>query len=86
MRQIREAEQGLDITSFLEGDSDYHKPSRRLSAICPIVSRKSTGMDKHDLKDLAFKVHALKGWGDLRGLLSIPRRRPPLKNRSTSRI
>jgi CheY-like chemotaxis protein/PAS domain-containing protein len=68
MRQIREAEQGLDITSFLEGDSDYHKTIETFVGNLPNrIEEMRQAMDKHDLKDLAFKVHALKGLGGFAG-------------------
>lgn len=68
MRQIQEAEQGLEITSFLEGDPDYHKTIETFVGNLPNrIEEMRQAACKHDLKDLAFKAHALKGLGGFAG-------------------
>jgi CheY-like chemotaxis protein len=68
MRQIYEAEQGREITSFLEGDPDYHKTIETFVGNLPSrIDDIRQAFEKHDFKDLAFKVHALKGLGGFAG-------------------
>lgn len=68
MRQIQEAEQGQEITSFLEGDPDYHKTIETFVGNLPgRIEDIRQAFEKHDIKDLAFKVHALKGLGGFAG-------------------
>ena len=68
MRQIHEAEQGQEITSFLEGDPDYHKTIETFVGNLPSrIEDIRQAFEKHDFKDLAFKIHALKGLGGFAG-------------------
>ena len=68
VQQIRNAEEGHEITSFLEGDPDYHKTIETFVGNLPgRIDEMRQAFEKHDLKDLAFKVHALKGLGGFAG-------------------
>jgi CheY-like chemotaxis protein/PAS domain-containing protein len=68
MRQIRQAEQGQEITSFLEGDPDYHKTIETFVGNLPSrIADMRQAFEKQDFKELAFKVHALKGLGGFAG-------------------
>ena len=68
MRQIQEAEQGLDITSFLEGDPDYHKTIETFVGNLPNrIEEMREALNNRDMQDLAFKAHALKGLGGFAG-------------------
>ena len=68
MRQIREAELGHEIVSFLEGDPDYHKTIETFVGNLPSrIEEMRQALDANNLKELAFKVHALKGLGGFAG-------------------
>lgn len=68
IRQIKDAESGLDIVSFLDGNSDYQKAVETFVANLPQrVEDLKIAFDNHDMQDLAFKVHALKGLGGFAG-------------------
>jgi CheY-like chemotaxis protein len=68
MRQIREAELGHEIVSFLDGDPDYHKTIETFVGNLPSrIEEMRRALEAHNLKELAFKVHALKGLGGFAG-------------------
>ncbi len=68
VQQIRQAEEGYEITSFLQGDPDYHKTIETFVGNLPgRIEEIRQAFEKNDLKELAFKVHALKGLGGFAG-------------------
>jgi CheY-like chemotaxis protein len=67
-RQLQDAEQGKEIISFLEGDPDYQKAVETFVSNLPQkIDEMKRAFEKRDLKDLAFKAHALKGLGGFAG-------------------
>jgi len=67
-KQLREAEEGKEIMSFLEGDPDYQKAVETFVENLPgKIEDMQKAFEKKDLKDLAFKAHALKGLGGFAG-------------------
>lgn len=67
-RQIRNAHQGGDITSFLVDKPDYHKTIDMFVNNLPDrINDMQNALDEGNLQDLAFKVHALKGLGGFAG-------------------
>jgi len=68
MRQIRQAELGQEITSFLEGDPDYHKTIETFVGNLPgRIEEIRRALETDNLGELAFKIHALKGLGGFAG-------------------
>lgn len=68
VRQLRDADAGKEIISFLEGDPDYQKAIETFVSNLPEkVNDMKAAFEKQDLKDLAFKAHALKGLGGFAG-------------------
>ncbi|MBN2514052.1 MAG: response regulator [Sedimentisphaerales bacterium] len=68
IQQLSDAEHGKSIVSFLEGDPDYQKAIETFIENLPNrVDEIKSAYEKGDLKDLAFKVHALKGLGGFAG-------------------
>ncbi|MEN6308341.1 MAG: response regulator [Anaerohalosphaeraceae bacterium] len=68
LQQLSDADQGKSIVSFLEGDPDYQKAIETFIENLPTrVDEIKTSYEKGDLKDLSFKVHALKGLGGFAG-------------------
>jgi CheY-like chemotaxis protein len=68
LQQLSDADHGKNIASFLEGDPDYQKAIETFIENLPNrVDEIKTAYEKGDLKDLAFKVHALKGLGGFAG-------------------
>jgi CheY-like chemotaxis protein len=68
VRQVHVADAGGEIVSFLEGDPDYQKAVETFVENLPVrVEEIKTAYKKGDMKDLAFKVHALKGLGGFAG-------------------
>jgi CheY-like chemotaxis protein len=68
LQQLSDADHGKNIVSFLEGDPDYQKAIETFIENLPNrVDEIKTAYEKGDLKDLAFKVHALKGLGGFAG-------------------
>lgn len=68
LQQLSDAEAGKQIVSFLEGDPDYQKAIETFVENLPNrVDEIKKAYEKGDLKDLAFKVHALKGLGGFAG-------------------
>jgi HPt (histidine-containing phosphotransfer) domain-containing protein len=68
IRQVQVAEQGGEIFSFLEGDPDYQKAIETFVDNLPNRVEEIKGAyEKGDMKDLAFKVHSLKGLGGFAG-------------------
>ena len=66
--QLNTAEQGGQIVSFLQGDPDYHKAVEAFIANLPgRIEEMKQAFEKGDLKELAFKVHSLKGLGGFAG-------------------
>ena len=67
-KQLKEAEDGMEIISFLEGDPDYQKAVETFVSNLPDkIEEMKKAFEKRDLKDLAFKAHALKGLGGFAG-------------------
>ncbi|MHC5083464.1 MAG: response regulator [Planctomycetota bacterium] len=67
-RQIKDAEAGKDIISFLDGNGDYQKAIETFIENLPQrIDEMKQAFDQHDMKDLSFKVHALKGLGGFAG-------------------
>ncbi len=67
-RQIEKAENGCDITSFLDGDPDYYKTIETFVSNLPgRIDEMRDALNKQNLEDLAFKAHALKGLGGFAG-------------------
>ena len=68
VKQLHEADEGKEILSFLEGDPDYQKAIETFVDSLPgKIEEMKKAFDKKDLKDLAFKAHALKGLGGFAG-------------------
>lgn len=68
MKQLQEADEGKEILSFLEGDPDYQKAVETFVENLPgKIEEMKKAFEKKDLKDLAFKAHALKGLGGFAG-------------------
>ena len=68
VKQIHAANSGGEIVSFLEGDPDYQKAVETFVENLPNrVDEIKNAYKKGDMKDLAFKVHALKGLGGFAG-------------------
>jgi CheY-like chemotaxis protein len=68
VEQVRTAEQGGEIISFLEGDPDYQKAIETFVDNLPSRVEEIKGAyEKGDMKDFAFKVHSLKGLGGFAG-------------------
>ena len=67
-RQIRNAHQGDDISSFLVDKPDYHKTiDMFVNSLPQRINDMQNALDEGNLQDLAFKVHALKGLGGFAG-------------------
>lgn len=67
-KQIKDAEEGRAIVSFLEGDSHYQKAIECFIDTLPVrVNEIKSAYQKGDIKDLVFKVHSLKGVGGMAG-------------------
>lgn len=67
-QQIQDAEKGLEITSFLDGDPDYHKTIETFVSNLPgRIEQMRDALDKNDFDELAAKIHALKGLGGFAG-------------------
>jgi CheY-like chemotaxis protein/HPt (histidine-containing phosphotransfer) domain-containing protein len=68
VKQLHIADAGGEIVSFLEGDPDYQKAVETFVENLPSrVDDIKNAYKKGDMKDLAFKVHALKGLGGFAG-------------------
>lgn len=68
VKQLHIANTGGEIVSFLEGDPDYQKAVETFVENLPNrVDEIKNAYKKGDMKDLAFKVHALKGLGGFAG-------------------
>jgi CheY-like chemotaxis protein/HPt (histidine-containing phosphotransfer) domain-containing protein len=68
IQQVQTADQGGEIFSFLEGDPDYQKAIEMFVDNLPNRVEEIKGAyEKGDMKDFAFKVHALKGLGGFAG-------------------
>jgi CheY-like chemotaxis protein len=68
VKQLHIANTGGEIVSFLEGDPDYQKAVETFVENLPSrVDEIKNAYKKGDMKDLAFKVHALKGLGGFAG-------------------
>jgi CheY-like chemotaxis protein len=68
VKQLHVANTGGEIVSFLEGDPDYQKAVETFVENLPSrVDEIKNAYKKGDMKDLAFKVHALKGLGGFAG-------------------
>lgn len=68
VKQVQDAEQGRQIVSFLEGDSGYQKAVESFIETLPDrIAEIKAAYQKGDTKDLAFKIHALKGVGGFAG-------------------
>jgi CheY-like chemotaxis protein len=68
VKQIQAADEGREILSFLEGDPDYQKAIETFVDCLPgKIEEMKKAFEKRDLKDLAFKTHALKGLGGFAG-------------------
>jgi CheY-like chemotaxis protein len=68
VKQLHVANTGGEIVSFLEGDPDYQKAVETFVENLPNrVDEIKNAYKKGDMKDLAFKVHALKGLGGFAG-------------------
>ena len=81
MRQICQAEQGHEIISFLEGDPDYHKTIETFVDNLPgRIEQMRKALDAHNLKDLAFKAHALKGLGGFAGFAVYTEKAAEIEN------
>lgn len=67
-QQLRQAQQGCDISSFLEGNPDYYKAIEMfVNGLPGRIEELRQAMEHNDPKDLAFKAHALKGVGGFAG-------------------
>ncbi len=67
-KQLQDADEGKEILSFLEGDPDYQKAVETFVDNLPgKIEEMRKAFEKKDLKDLAFKAHALKGLGGFAG-------------------
>ncbi|MCE5187115.1 MAG: response regulator [Planctomycetaceae bacterium] len=67
-KQIQEAQSGKEIVSFLDGNPDYRKAIETFVQNLPVrLEEMKQAFEKRDLRDLAFKVHALKGVGGFAG-------------------
>lgn len=67
-KQMKAAESGEEILSFLEGDPDYQKAVETFVQNLPgKIEEMRKAFEKRDWKDLAFKAHALKGLGGFAG-------------------
>ncbi len=67
-RQIQNAHQGSDISSFLVDKPDYHKTIDMFVNNLPDrINGMQNALDEGNLQDLAFKVHTLKGLGGFAG-------------------
>lgn len=67
-KQIQAAESGEEILSFLEDDPDYQKAVETFVENLPAkIEEMRKAFEKKDLKELAFKAHALKGLGGFAG-------------------
>lgn len=67
-RQIQVADDGSKIISSLTGDPDYKKTIERFMNDLPNkVEAIKTDFEQGNLKDLALKVHSLKGLGGFAG-------------------
>jgi len=68
IKQVYAADKGDEIVSFLGGDPDYQKAIETFVDNLPArVEEIKTAYEKGDMKDFAFKVHALKGLGGFAG-------------------
>jgi two-component system, sensor histidine kinase len=68
VKQVHIADAGGEIVSFLEGDPDYQKAVETFVENLPVrVNEIKTAYTTGDMKDFAFKVHALKGLGGFAG-------------------
>jgi CheY-like chemotaxis protein/HPt (histidine-containing phosphotransfer) domain-containing protein len=68
INQVRTADAGGEIFSFLEGDPDYQKAIEMFVGNLPArVEEIRTACEKGDMSELAFKVHSLKGLGGFAG-------------------
>ena len=66
--QIKIADQGGDIKSFLADNPDYHKMIKMFVRNLPErIKEMQDALDERNLQDLAFKIHALKGLGGFAG-------------------
>jgi PAS domain S-box-containing protein len=67
-RQIKNAAQGGSITSLLTNNPDYHKTIDMFVNNLPgRIEEMQNALDKNNLNDLAFSIHALKGLGGFAG-------------------
>ncbi|MEJ5259413.1 MAG: response regulator [Anaerohalosphaeraceae bacterium] len=67
-KQLKAAETGGEILSFLEGDPDYQKAVETFVENLPAkIEEMRKAFEKRDWKELAFKAHALKGLGGFAG-------------------
>jgi PAS domain S-box-containing protein len=67
-RQIKIAAQGSSITSLLANNPDYHKTIDMFVNNLPgRIEEMQYALDKNNLNDLAFSIHALKGLGGFAG-------------------
>lgn len=67
-KQMKAADSGGEILSFLEGDPDYQKAVETFVENLPAkIEEMRKAFEKRDWKDLAFKAHALKGLGGFAG-------------------
>ena len=67
-RQLESAAGGGDIISFLDDDPDYQKTIEMFVNNLPgRIKEMQEAFDKGDMKELAAKVHALKGLGGFAG-------------------
>ena len=67
-QQIQDAGKGLEITSFLDGDPDYHKTIETFVSNLPgRIEQMRDALNKNDFDELASKIHALKGLGGFAG-------------------
>jgi len=67
-RQIKIAAQGGSITSLLANNPDYHKTINLFVNNLPgRIEEMMYALDKNNLNDLAFSIHALKGLGGFAG-------------------
>jgi PAS domain S-box-containing protein len=68
VNQLKEAEKGLDITSFLEDEDDYKKAVEMFVENLPDRVRKMQyAIENNDLDELKAAAHALKGLGSFAG-------------------
>jgi len=67
-KQIKGARRGDKITSFLADDPDYQKTIVTFIGNLPArIEEMQQALDEENLKELAFKAHALKGLGGFAG-------------------